>query len=460
METIINVDDVSFSYGTQTEQALKHISLGVNRGDFIGIIGPSGAGKSTLAACLSGAVPHHYTGTFFGSVTVDGNDTCEVSLTDVSQIVGSVLQDIDTQMVASVVEDEMLFGLENFGVPHAQIEQRVSETLKTVGISDLRDREIATLSGGQKQKVAIAAILAMRPRVLVLDEPTAALDPASSTLVFETLREANRALGITIVVVEQKVALLSEYCNRVLVLDHGEIALQGKPHEVFAHTDELRAIGVDCPRVTRIFNSLEADGLASGTPCLDVDEAERLITGIVDPAHASSDIQAPAGSPHAPSLRPHAKDAEPVLTFDHVEFVYPNGGAAVHDLNLTLYPGELVASSAKTVPARPRSPSCSQACLSPPRAACASRDWIPQPFPRAASPAKSQPSSKTPTARSARTPCSTRSPLAWSLPASTVPRRCVAPSSSSTALACRPTRHPSRSRAVNARWWHSPPSWS
>lgn len=342
METIINVDDVSFSYGTQTEQALKHISLDVNKGDFIGIIGPSGAGKSTLAACLSGAVPHHYTGTFFGSVMVDGHDTCEVSLTDVSQIVGSVLQDIDTQMVASVVEDEMLFGLENFAVPHDQIEQRVSETLETVGISDLRDREIATLSGGQKQKVAIAAILAMRPRVLVLDEPTAALDPASSTLVFETLREANRILGITIVVVEQKVALLSEYCNRVLVLNHGEIALQGEPHEVFAHTDELRAIGVDCPRVTRIFNSLQTDGLVSGTPCLDVDEAERLISDIVDPVHAVIEAQAPAGSPHAPSLRPHAKDVEPVLTFDHVEFAYPNGGAAVHDLNLTLYPGELV----------------------------------------------------------------------------------------------------------------------
>ena len=128
----------------------------------------------------------------------------------------------------------------------------------------------------------------------------------------------------------------------MLVLNHGEIALQGEPHEVFAHTDELRTIGVDCPRVTRIFNSLEADGLVSGTPCLDVDEAERLISGIVDPAHAASEAQAPAGSPHAPSLRPHAKDAEPVLTFDHVEFAYPNGGAAVHDLNLTLYPGELV----------------------------------------------------------------------------------------------------------------------
>lgn len=458
MKTIINVDDVSFSYGTQTEQALKHISLDVNKGDFIGIIGPSGAGKSTLAACLSGAVPHHYTGTFFGSVVVDGHDTCEVSLTDVSQIVGSVLQDIDTQMVASVVEDEMLFGLENFGVPHDQIEQRVNETLETVGISDLRDREIATLSGGQKQKVAIAAILAMRPRVLVLDEPTAALDPASSTLVFETLREANRTLGITIVVVEQKVALLSEYCNRVLVLNHGEIALQGEPHEVFAHTNELRTIGVDCPRVTRIFNSLEADGLASGTPCLDVDEAERLISGIVDPAHAASDAQAPEGFPHAPSLRPHAKDAEPVLTFDHVEFAYPNGGAAVHDLNLTLYPGELVGIVGQNGAGKTTLTKLLTACLSLPRAACALRAWTPLRSPRAASPARSQRSSKTPTARSARIPCSTRSLLAWSLPASTAPRPCVVPSSSSTALACPPTRRLSRFRAASDKWWRSPPS--
>ena len=458
METIINVDDVSFSYGTQTEQALSHISLSVNKGDFIGIIGPSGAGKSTLAACLSGAVPHHYTGTFFGSVMVDGHDTCEVSLTDVSQIVGSVLQDIDTQMVASVVEDEMLFGLENFGVPHDQIEQRVSETLETVGISDLRDREIATLSGGQKQKVAIAAILAMRPRVLVLDEPTAALDPASSTLVFETLREANRALGITIVVVEQKVALLSEYCNRVLVLNHGEIALQGEPHEVFAHTDELRAIGVDCPRVTRIFNSLEADGLVSGTPCLDVDEAERLISGIVDPAHAAIEAQAPTGSPHAPSLRPHAKDAEPVLTFDHVEFAYPNGGAAVHDLSLTLYPGELVGIVGQNGAGKTRSPSCLRACLSLPRAAYALRVWTLPRSPRAVSPARSRPSSKTLTVKSARTPCSTRSPLAWSLAAWTAPRLCVVLNLLSTALACLPMRHLSHFRAASDKWWRLPPS--
>ena len=225
METIINVDDVSFSYGTQTEQALSHISLSVNKGDFIGIIGPSGAGKSTLAACLSGAVPHHYTGTFFGSVMVDGHDTCEVSLTDVSQIVGSVLQDIDTQIVASIVEDEMLFGLENFGVPHDQIEQRLSETLKTVGISDLRDREIATLSGGQKQKVAIAAILAMRPRVLVLDEPTAALDPATAAKVLELSDKIVEQNGLTALMITHNMKDAIIHGTRLIMMNEGHIIL-------------------------------------------------------------------------------------------------------------------------------------------------------------------------------------------------------------------------------------------
>lgn len=132
-----------------------------------------------------------------------------------------------------------------------------------MGIASLRDREIATLSGGQKQKVAIAAILAMRPRVLVLDEPTAALDPASSALVFDTLRMV-REEGVTVVVIEQKVALLSEYCDRILVMGEGSLVLDGTPREVFAHADELRRIGVDSPRVARVYNSLARDGLVRG----------------------------------------------------------------------------------------------------------------------------------------------------------------------------------------------------
>ena len=353
---IIELKDVSFSYdgsGEPTgEKALDRVSLSIGEGDFVGVIGPSGAGKSTLAAVMSGAIPHHFTGQLFGATFVDGRDTCDVTLTDISSVVGSVLQDIDAQMVASVVEDEMLFGLENFGVPHDQIEGRITTTLETVGISDLRDREIATLSGGQKQKVAIAAILALEPRVL--DEPTAALDPASSRLVFETLREANERLGVTVVVIEQKVALLSEYCGRIVVMDRGHIAFCGTPHEVFCHSEELRAIGVDSPRVARISNCLVRDGfITAGEPCLNVTEAEALVAGLVGVregvATGSSQAAAgvavgarPAASPHAPALRPHAEGAEPVVLLRGVSFSYPHGGASVRDLEMCVYPGELV----------------------------------------------------------------------------------------------------------------------
>ena len=346
---IIELRDVSFSYGEGTRAALDHVSLSISEGDFVGVIGPSGAGKSTLAAVMSGAIPHHFTGQLYGATLIDGKDTCEVTLTDISRIVGSVLQDIDAQMVASVVEDEMLFGLENFGVPHDQIEERISQTLATVGISDLREREIATLSGGQKQKVAIAAILALAPRVLVLDEPTAALDPASSTLVFETLRKANELAGVTIVVIEQKVALLSKYCSRVLVMNEGALAFDGEPHEVFSHASELRSMGVDSPRVARMANSLAQRGViaAGSAPCLNVAEAKELVADLVAghvPTPGEKDVAAAAraGSRHVPAARPHAEGAEPVVELSGVNFSYPNGGASVNDLEMRVYPGELV----------------------------------------------------------------------------------------------------------------------
>ena len=369
MDPIIRIDHVSFSYGEASARALDDVTLSVSPGDFLGIIGPSGAGKTTLASAMSGAIPHHYTGPFFGNVLVDGKDTCAVTLTDISQIVGSVLQDIDTQMVASVVEDEMLFGLENFGVPHSQIEERVIDALETVGIADLRERDIATLSGGQKQKVAIAAILALRPRVLVLDEPTAALDPASSRMVFETLRSINRELGVTVVIIEQKVALLSEYASRIAVMQGGRIALEGTPSEVFSHSAELRSIGVDSPRVTRISNSLAARGLIeAGEPCLNVREASLLIQNLckasspapraaatADANRAAADAPAAAGaarattaspgecgmaeSPRRPAMKP---GSAPVVRLQDVTYAYPGGGASVRHLNLEVYPGEFV----------------------------------------------------------------------------------------------------------------------
>ena len=350
MSNIIELNDVSFSYAPGAPRALSHVTLDIPTGSFTGIIGPSGAGKSTLANVLCGAIPHHFTGELFGATYVDGQDTCEITLTDIARIIGHVNQDIDAQMVASVVEDELLFGLENFGVPHQHIEKFITAALDAVGIADLRDREIATLSGGQKQKVAIAAILALAPRVLVMDEPTAALDPVSSRMVFEVLRDLNRDEGITVVVIEQKVALLSEFCDRIVVMDGGRTVLSGTPHEVFGHAEELREIGVDSPRTARISNSLAAAGLCPAEPpALSVDEAAGIIEGILrehgeggaDDSADDAEALAPV-EPLAPAPRPHAAGAEPVLTFRGVSFAYPGGGASVNNLELTVYPGELV----------------------------------------------------------------------------------------------------------------------
>ena len=357
MNSIIEVKDVTFAYSGAQRHALERISLAVAEGEFVGVIGPSGAGKSTLAGVMSGAVPHHFAGELYGACLVDGKDTCEVTLTDVSRLVGSVLQDIDAQFVASNVRDELLFGLENFGVTHDEIPAHMQQALETVGIEDLRDREIATLSGGQKQKVAIAAILALRPRVLVLDEPTAALDPASSTLVFETLREVNQSAGITVVVIEQKVALLSEYCSRVVVLDQGELVFDDTPRKVFSHGERLREIGVDSPRVARVSNSLAAAGLCElGEPALSVDEAAALVARIVGegvrgavvegacavPAVLSSPCDSSIDGDSVVAASSSARTGESVVRFEGVSYSYPGGGASVRALDFKVLPGELV----------------------------------------------------------------------------------------------------------------------
>ena len=201
--------------------------------------------------------------------------------TDQTRLVGSVCQDIDSQMVSSVVEDEVLYGLENFGVPHEQISARLDEALEDMGISDLREREIASLSGGQKQKVALASVIALRPEVLVLDEPTAELDPASSLAVFDLLRRYAREHGTTVVVVEQKIALLSTHADMLVVMDGGRVRFADATVEVLAHSDELRDIGVNCPRSTELSNRLRASGLYAGPVCRDVAEACTMVEGVL-----------------------------------------------------------------------------------------------------------------------------------------------------------------------------------
>lgn len=262
---MIEIRDFTFRYREGDAPAVSEVNLTIPDGCFLGITGAAGSGKSTLTYALNGVIPHCYPGDFYGSVTIDGLDTVDASLTDISKLVGSVCQDIDSQMVSSIVEDEMLYGLENFAVPKDEIEGRVAEALDLMGITELRHRTIDSLSGGQKQKVAIASIIALRPRVLVLDEPTAELDPASSLSVFRLLRDYARGHGTTVVVVEQKIALVADFADQMVIVDDGRIRFDGTPDEVLAHSAELLEIGVNCPRSTSLVNRLRAAGVYDGS---------------------------------------------------------------------------------------------------------------------------------------------------------------------------------------------------
>ena len=281
MTNMIEIRDFSFRYREMEEPAVQDINLSIPSGSFVGITGAAGSGKSSLTYALNGIVPHCYPGDFFGSVVVDGLDVCEVALTDISRVVGSVCQDVDSQFVTTVVEDEMLYGLENFGVDHAVIEDRVAGALADTGISDLRERTIASLSGGQKQKVAIASILAMQPKVLVLDEPTAELDPVSSQNVFDLLAHYAREHETTVVVVEQKIALLSRYADLLVVMEEGCLRFAANPSQVLTESEELQRIGVSCPRSTTLINRLSAEGLYAGPAVRTVEEACEALKGVL-----------------------------------------------------------------------------------------------------------------------------------------------------------------------------------
>jgi energy-coupling factor transport system ATP-binding protein len=278
---MVSIRNLSFLYKGAERNALSGINLEIPEGDFLGIIGSSGAGKSTLTYAINGVAPPHFPGDFYGEVLVNGLDTLEAGAETLARQAGSVFQDIDGQMVASVVEDEILFGLENFGIPHEEIEGRVAEALSAAGIADLRHREIRSLSGGQKQKVGIAAITALKPRIIILDEPTGELDPYSSRKIFEYLKELNENSGVTVIVVEQKIMLLCEFAKRLAVMDKGVLVREGKVREVLQRPDVLEEAGVNVPRVTTLGKALADRGLYRGQLPQDLFQAELMMKEVL-----------------------------------------------------------------------------------------------------------------------------------------------------------------------------------
>ncbi len=284
---MIEIKELTFKYSGSKKNALENVSLTIEKGDFVGLIGESGAGKTTLCSCINGLIPHHYTGDFYGSVEIQGTDTFDIEPGKLALKVGSVFQDVDSQLVSFFVEDEILFGLENFGIPKDQIEQRITAALEALEIQELRHREISTLSGGQKQKVAIAAILALEPDILVLDEPTGELDPASSVQIFKLLQKLNKEKGITIVVAEQKIMLLCEYVKKLIVLEKGTLIHYGEIRSTLTHQKEMEEAGINCPRVLTLTSRMAEEGLVPDSYtkedriCLNAEECADFIRKVM-----------------------------------------------------------------------------------------------------------------------------------------------------------------------------------
>lgn len=261
----LEVTGLTYRYPAGATPALREVSFHLRPGEFLGIVGCSGAGKSTLCAALAGLVPHFFGGQMEGRVLVDGLDTRQVPVADLTAEVGLVLQNPFTQLtgVKETVEGEVAFGLENRGVPRTEMRRMVAETLERLGLAPLRDRHPFTLSGGQMQRVALASVLVMRPRILVCDEPTSQLDPQGVREVMGLLADLHRG-GTTIVLVEHRTSLLAEMATRVLLLADGQVLADGSPREVLGRPD-LEHLGVRPPLPARVYRDVR-DLLPAGTP--------------------------------------------------------------------------------------------------------------------------------------------------------------------------------------------------
>ena len=260
-ENILEFQNVSFRYEGSSEKeqlplAVRDVSFSVKKGDFVAILGHNGSGKSTLAK-LSNSIllPES------GKVLVNGMDTADESLSyDIRRTVGVVFQNPDNQIVASVVEEDVAFGPENLGVPPEEIRKRVDNALKAVGMYEYRKHEPHKLSGGQKQRVAIVGMIAMLPECIVLDEPTAMLDPRGRKEVMDTILKLNREMGMTVVFITHFMEEAVR-ASRVIVMDNAEILMDGTPREVFRQADRVKAAGLDVPKPAELARALQKRGV-------------------------------------------------------------------------------------------------------------------------------------------------------------------------------------------------------
>lgn len=264
-------DRYGFTYAGATRPSLEEISLTIEEGETVLLAGSSGSGKSTLLRSLNGLIPHMYPGKTVGTVRVNGFDVSTTSTTELATKIGFLFQNPENQIFMFSVRRDVAFGPENLGLPREQIRSRVEEALVLMNITELADRAPHELSEGQKQRVALAGVLAMRPKILVLDEPLSLLDPKTAVMLVELLSDIKRRMSLTLLIVEHRLELLANLLDRMVVLHHGTILGDGPLRDIIV-SDRIKAAGVRIPAVVRLGGILEKNGLGFDSSPISPDE--------------------------------------------------------------------------------------------------------------------------------------------------------------------------------------------
>lgn len=329
---MIQIDALSVKYPGRKRTVLRELSLHVERGETLLILGPSGSGKSSLALTFNGLVPHSVAELLGGSVRVNGVDTRQASVAELAQQVGILFQDPDAQFATMKVEDEIAFGLENLSIAPQEMDAKIEHALSQVGMQHARTRPVHALSGGEKQRVALASLLAMKPEVLVFDEPTANLDSVGTQQVFALLAELKARGQHTLVLIEHKLDELMHLVDRVVVLDHeGSVFADGKPRQVFdEHGAELKRLGVWMPQVSMLAHELRERGTHLANFPITLGEAVKVFGG----AHLNETVSSAEVE--------RQLETEPILEVRELSFSYGDM-AALHGVSLQVYPGDFLA---------------------------------------------------------------------------------------------------------------------
>jgi len=276
MPPLLEIGKFSFRYADSTKWAVRDFDFAAGEGEVVVLAGPSGCGKSTLLRAVNGLIPHMYTGEYSGSVKVAGREVASTPMRELAQMVGFLFQNPENQIFMFSVERDVAFGLENLGVRREEMRQRVDEAMRLLGVTELARRAPHELSDGQKQRVALAGVLAMRPKLVILDEPTSLLDPMTASELVSAVDRIRKEISATFLVVEHRLDLLVRIADRLVVMSDGRKVLDGRPAEVLSDGD-AEAYGVAVPAMTRLENALLSDGVKLPGNLLSPEELAREV---------------------------------------------------------------------------------------------------------------------------------------------------------------------------------------